>query len=155
MDIVTALFEWGQSHAMLLGVVSAVSLLVFIGTLAVLPFFVARIPEDYFLRSETRSRRYHSSFPAHLLYLTVKNLAGAVFIIAGIAMLFIPGQGILTILIGVILMNFPGKRSLEIRVIGQPGILRAVNWMRRRSKRPPLTLPPRRAGRRDRSRWKG
>jgi len=149
MDIVTALFEWGRSHAMLLGVVSAVSLLVFIGTLAALPFFVARIPEDYFLRSGTRSRRYYSSLPAHILYLTVKNLAGALFIIAGIAMLFIPGQGILTILIGVTLMNFPGKRSLELRVIRQSRILKAVNWMRRRSKRPPLALPPRRTGRRD------
>ena len=141
MDIVTALFEWARSHSLMLWVVSVVSLAVFIGTLAALPFFVARIPENYFLRLETHSPRRYANFPAHLLYLIVKNLVGGVFIIAGIAMLFMPGQGILTILIGIMLMNFPGKRSLVLRGIRQPEVLRAINWMRARSQRPPLVLP--------------
>ena len=141
MDIVTALFEWARSHSLILWVVSVVSLVAFIGTLAALPFFVARIPEDYFLPSGTNSPRRYANFPAHLLYLTVKNLAGVVFIIAGIVMLFIPGQGILTILIGVLLMNFPGKHLLVLRGIRQPSVLAAVNWMRARSQRPPLAVP--------------
>ncbi|MDO9515629.1 MAG: PGPGW domain-containing protein, partial [Syntrophales bacterium] len=107
MDIVTALFEWARSHSLMLWVVSVVSLAVFIGTLAALPLLVARIPEDYFLRPETSSPRRFSNSPAHFLYLIVKNLAGVVFVVAGIVMLFMPGQGILTILIGVMLMNFP------------------------------------------------
>ncbi len=141
MNIVTALFEWARYHSLLLWVVSIVSLVVFIGTLAALPFFVARIPEDYFLRSETQFPRRYANFPAHLLYLIVKNLAGAVLIIAGVVMLFMPGQGILTILIGVMLMNFPGKHSLALRGIRQPSVLGAINWMRARSQRSPLVLP--------------
>ncbi|MDO9516370.1 MAG: PGPGW domain-containing protein, partial [Syntrophales bacterium] len=74
-------------------------------------------------------------------YLIVKNLAGVVFVVAGIVMLFMPGQGILTILIGVMLMNFPGKRLLELRTISQPSVLGAINWVRARSQRPPLALP--------------
>lgn len=141
MNIVTALFEWAQSHSLILWVVSVVSLVIFIGTLVALPFLVARIPEDYFLCSETRSPRRYANSPAGILYLIVKNLAGFVFVIVGIAMLFMPGQGILTILIGVMLMNFPGKHSLELRIISQPSVLGAINWMRARSQRPPLALP--------------
>jgi hypothetical protein len=141
VNAVTTLFEWGRSHSLMLLVVSIVSLITFIGTVATLPFFVARIPEDYFLRPETRSPRRYTNSAAGILYLIVKNLAGVVFIIAGIAMLFIPGQGLLTILIGVLLLNFPGKRSLVLRGIRQPSVLGAVNWMRARSKLPPLVLP--------------
>jgi hypothetical protein len=141
VDIVTALFAWARSHSLILWGLSVVSLVAFIGTLAALPFLVARIPEDYFLHPGTGSPRRYANLPAHLLYLIVKNLAGVVFIIAGVVMLFIPGQGILTILIGVLLMNFPGKRSLALRGISQPSVLAAVNWMRARSQRPPLVLP--------------
>lgn len=140
MDIVTILFEWTRSHSLILWAISVVSLVAFIGTLVALPFFVARIPEDYFLRSEARLLRRYANFPAHLLYLTVKNLVGVVFIIVGVAMLFMPGQGILTILVGVMLMNFPGKGSLVLRSVSQPSVLRVINWMRARSQRPPVVL---------------
>ncbi len=141
MKVVAALYEWAGHHSLILWGVSAVSLIMFIGTVAMLPFFASRIPEDYFLRSRTRPPLRCSNSPARLLYLIVKNLAGIVFIIAGIIMLFIPGQGIITILIGVMLMNFPGKRSLALRIIRHPKVFGAINWMRARSQRPPLVLP--------------
>jgi len=141
VDIVMTLFEWARSHSLILWIISVVSLAAFVGTVAALPFFVARIPEDYFLRSETRSPRQYANFPAHVLYLILKNLAGVVFVIAGVVMLFIPGQGILTILIGILLMNFPGKRSFALRAICHPPVLAAINWMRERSRRPPLAFP--------------
>ncbi len=73
--------------------------------------------------------------------LLLKNLAGAVFLIMGFLMLFIPGQGLLTILLGLTFLNFPGKRRLEIRLIRSPRIHRGVNWIRRRSGKPPVQLP--------------
>ena len=141
MEIVTALSAWAARHSLLLWGLSAVSLIAFIGTIAMLPFFISRIPDDYFLHSARRSSRHCRTSPGRLLYLVVKNIVGIVFIIAGIIMLFIPGQGILTILIGVMLMNFPKKRLLALRLIRQPSVLKAVNWMRSRSRRPPLILP--------------
>lgn len=141
MDIITALFAWARSHSLILWGVSIVSLVAFIGTLAALPLLVARIPEDYFLRSGKGSTRRCASLPAHLPHLIAKNLAGVVFIVVGVVMLFTPGQGILSILIGIMLMNFPGKRSLELRAVRQPRILGAINWMRARSQRPPLMVP--------------
>ncbi|HOO90125.1 MAG TPA: PGPGW domain-containing protein [Syntrophales bacterium] len=141
MNGMTALFEWARIHSLLLWSISGASLIAFIGTIVALPFFVARIPEDYFFCPEKRSPRRYVNSPAGVLYLIVKNLAGLVFVVVGIVMLFIPGQGILTILIGVMLMNFPGKQELVLRSISKPSVLRAVNWMRARSKRPPLVLP--------------
>jgi hypothetical protein len=141
VDVVAALCEWGRNHSQILWGVSAVSLITFIGTVAVLPLLVARIPDDYFVRSRKVSLREQSHPLSRLLCLIVKNLAGIVFIIAGVVMLFIPGQGILTILIGVMLMNFPGKRRIALRIARQPTVLRAVNWMRVRSRRPPLVVP--------------
>ncbi|MBN2254781.1 MAG: hypothetical protein JW736_03675 [Deltaproteobacteria bacterium] len=121
--------------------VSVVSLITFIGTVAAVPLLVARIPDDYFLRSGKGFPRNRPHTPSRLLYFIVKNLAGIVFIIAGFIMLIIPGQGVLTILIGVMLMNFPGKRRIALRIARQPTVLRAVNWMRARSRRPPLVVP--------------
>jgi putative transmembrane protein PGPGW len=70
-----------------------------------------------------------------------KNLVGLAFVLAGVAMLVLPGQGILTIVIGLSLMNFPGKHVLERYIVQQPSILRAINWMRHRAGQPPLKVP--------------
>jgi drug/metabolite transporter (DMT)-like permease len=71
----------------------------------------------------------------------LKNLLGIIFILAGVAMLILPGQGILTILLGIMLMNFPGKHTLERRIVQQPAVLRAINWMRTKANHPELKLP--------------
>jgi hypothetical protein len=70
-----------------------------------------------------------------------KNLLGLVFVLAGVAMLVLPGQGILTILIGLMLMNFPGKRGLEQRLVQQPSVWRAINWIRSKAHQPALEMP--------------
>lgn len=55
-------------------------------------------------------------------------------------MLVTPGQGVLTILIGLSLLDLPGKRAVERRLIGNPAVLRAVNALRAKAHRPPLRL---------------
>jgi Zn-dependent protease with chaperone function len=77
-----------------------------------------------------------------LLGLVVKNVGGVVFLLAGFAMLFLPGQGLLTMLIGISLMDFPRKRELEAKMVGQPTLLGVINGMRRKFDKPPLTLAP-------------
>jgi len=63
-----------------------------------------------------------------------------VLLAAGIAMLVLPGQGILTMLIGISLVDFPGKRQLERKLIGQPAVLNTINKVREKFGRPPLTV---------------
>jgi hypothetical protein len=77
--------------------------------------------------------------------LTLKNAVGAILLIAGIVMLLTPGQGILAIVIGISMMDLPGKRQLELRLIRNRHVIKAINWIRARHHRPPLKLPPRTA----------
>lgn len=101
---------------------------------------IVKIPENYF------SSHYQADFLPNASWLTrwgatvAKNLIGAVLVLAGIVMLIGPGQGILTILIGLIMLDIPGKRPLEARIIGRPAILAAVNSLRARYGKPPLIM---------------
>ncbi len=141
MTVITALQEWAQGHGYILLILSVCSLATFLGTLAVLPLMVARIPTTYFLRRKGTPEYRHPLF--RFLYLVTKNLIGIIFFLSGLIMLFIPGQGLITMLVGVMLMNFPKKRTLALRIIRQREVSRAVTWMRKRSGRPPLLLPDR------------
>jgi hypothetical protein len=138
--------EWLRMHETVLWWMGAVSMLTFVGTLIVIPLLVVRIPTDYFIRDRRHqlSMRDHLSIP-RLLGLVLKNIIGLIFILAGIAMLVLPGQGVLTILLGIMLMNFPGKLALERHIVQQPTVLRAINWMRQRARRPPLRVTPKAA----------
>jgi archaellum biogenesis protein FlaJ (TadC family) len=134
--------EWIPVSETTLWWLGVVSLLTFVGTLVVLPFLVARIPADYFVRDrQYRSASREQHIALHVLGLVVKNVVGVVFVLAGVAMLVLPGQGILTILIGLSLMNFPGKHALERRFVQQPTVLQAINWMRYKAGQPPLAVP--------------
>jgi len=124
-----------------LGIVSAVT---FVGSLLLIPFLVVRMGEDYFMPHRDHEETLAGRHPiVRWAGLILKNAIGALLILAGIAMLVLPGQGLLTIVLGIMMLNFPGKRALELRLIRLPGVLRAINHLRARSKRPPLQLPPR------------
>jgi hypothetical protein len=49
---------------------------------------------------------------------------------------------LLTLLVGVFLLDFPGKYAFEKWLVGRPGVLRMINWLRRRRGRPPLAIGP-------------
>ena len=74
------------------------------------------------------------------ILLAGQNLLGYTFIVEGIAMLVLPGQGMLTILVGIILSDFPSKYKLERWVVTRRPVSRSVNWLGRRAERPPLVL---------------
>lgn len=136
--------EWVHAHQTEIWWLGALSIVMFVGSLIVIPFLVVRIPTDYFMRGQPSSASRRIRHPAlKLLLLILKNVLGLTFVLAGTAMLVLPGQGVITILIGLSLLNFPGKRKLELRIIQQPAILRAINWMRAKSQHPPLQVPPR------------
>ena len=75
---------------------------------------------------------------ARAILAIAKNALGYVLILTGIAMLVLPGQGILAILAGIALVDFPGKQRLERWIVSRPAVLRSANWLRRRMGRRPL-----------------
>lgn len=123
---------------------SGLSLLALMATAIGVPWVVSRLPYDYFSREERRAWRARPSAPVTALLLGVaKNVLGGLLVVMGIIMLFTPGQGLLTILIGMLLLNFPGKYRLERWLVLRPGVLRGLNWLRQRHGRRPFDAPPR------------
>ena len=135
------MLAWSRGHETLLWWVGVLSILMYVGTLVALPIVVARLPADYFRCDYHATRHHKQSAALRLLGLLGKNLLGIVLVGTGVAMLVLPGQGILTMLIGLMLINFPGKRALEQRLVRQPTVLRAMNWIRAKAHQPALDLP--------------
>ena len=135
------LLAWVSDHQQLLVWAGIVSFVVFILSLLSLPWLVAQIPEDYFLPQKRQPTQWKQLHPViRLLALVGKNLIGYGLIVAGLLMLFLPGQGILTLVMGLLLVDYPGKFRLERKLVKTPAILNSLNWLRRKAKRPPLVI---------------
>lgn len=126
---------------------SGLSLLTLAATIIAVPWVVTRLPQDYFAREERVVWRATSNASVLVLVISaLKNLLGLVLIVLGLIMLVTPGQGILTLLIGLLLMNFPGKYHVERWLVSQPGVLRGLNWLREKRGHPPFDAPPQNRG---------
>jgi hypothetical protein len=133
--------EIGKNPALLVALMG-LSLASFIVSVVGVPWYVKRLPEDYFSKSEQEKFGYDAperTLGSAILSL-LKNAVGLLLVLAGVAMLVLPGQGVLTLLVGLFVMDFPGKRKLQRRVLAVPTILRSVNALRKRSGEPPLVV---------------
>ena len=139
MDALLAQVEAVLTKDVLIGLTIA-SVVFFVGTLIAIPFILVRLPPHYFDERHPRLWMPDHHPVLRLAGFIVKNAVGAVFLAVGIALLFLPGQGILTILLGVSLLDFPGKRYCERKIIGQPTVFKAVNALRAKYDKPPLTV---------------
>lgn len=142
--VLRPVLDWVHLHHALVGWLSALSVIVFFGTLLAIPLMVVSMPEDYFLYDRQHLKEFRRQHPVERVFTVFfKNLLGVVFIVAGALMLFFPGQGALTMLIGFTLVNFPRKRALERRIIQQESVHRAINWIRAKGGKPPVKVPAR------------
>ena len=109
----------------------AMSLVLAVLTVIAVPWVIVRLPADYFVRPRREAWRLSPSrLPGALLFTLLKNLLGLALAVLGIIMLVTPGQGLLTLLVGLLLMNFPGKYRLERWLVTRKGIMRGMNWLR-------------------------
>ena len=116
------------------------SIVGFVGSVIAIPWILIRLPQDYFCESHPRTWLKDRHPVLRLIALALKNFVGWILLLGGIAMLVLPGQGLLTILIGVSLMDFPGKRAIERKLVSRPLVLQAINRVRERFDRPPLVI---------------
>lgn len=121
---------------------TGLSLATLVATVVAVPWVVARLPVDYFSQPRRAVLPQDQSFPG-LVLMGAKNLLGATLVLMGILMLFTPGQGLLTLLVGLLLMNFPGKYRLERTLVARPGVFRSLNWLRQRRGAEPFEFPVR------------
>lgn len=118
------------------------SLVLAVGSILLATFIVVRWPVDQF-KGEVPPRFWERRHPViRMLGLAGKNVAGVLIVALGVVMALpgVPGQGLLLILIGLTLVDFPGKRGLERRLIRRPAMSRVVNGLRLRFRRPPLDV---------------
>ena len=128
------LVDWLAPYQQWLPWVGAASLLILTLSLLSLPWLVAQITEDYF------SANPRPLDDLGVIGLLAKNLIGYGLMLAGILMLLLPGQGILTIVTGLLLIDYPGKFRLERQIARQPAILKSLNWLRAKAQKPPLIV---------------
>jgi hypothetical protein len=116
--------------------------LTFAISLAVVSFILVKIPPDYFHKDHPRELWADRPPVVRFLGLLAKNLLGVLLVALGILMSIpgVPGQGILTILLGIMLLDFPGKRDLENKLVSRPQVLKTINKLRRRFGKPNLIL---------------
>ena len=120
------------------------SILSLVLVIVLLPAIVVQLPEDYFVRRRRLPIRHKKGHPILIgLFNLIKNLLGLLFIVTGIVMTVLPGQGLLTILIGMMLANFPGKYRMEQALIKQPLISSTLNKLRQKASKKPFEIPPR------------
>jgi hypothetical protein len=143
--------DWAQAAAawmlqpIVLTLFVSISVLFFVLSVIGLPMVLTRMPADFFSRPQRRRLRLaERKRPFWFVVLHgLKNLLGGVLLVLGLLMLFVPGQGLLTIFVSLFLLDFPGKHWLQRWVMARPAVHGPVNALRRRAGRPPLDLPVR------------
>ena len=103
---------------------------------------MVKIPANYFSSHYVQDFLPGSRWIVRWGAVVAKNLFGVFLIVLGIILSLpgVPGQGILTILLGLIMLDIPGKRPLEAKIIKRPSVLSAVNSLRAKFNKPPLIL---------------
>lgn len=117
----------------LLPSLATVSLVALVASALLLPRMLAGLDHDLFVRPpETRPWTAGR---------VLRNIGGIVLILAGVAMLVLPGQGLLTILAGLLISDVPGKRRFAVFFLRRRPVRAAVNGLRARRGQPALLLP--------------
>jgi hypothetical protein len=120
----------------------ALFVITFGASLAVISFILVKIPSTYFQRSHARNFWPDRHPTLRWAGLIGKNLLGIVLVLLGILMSIpgVPGQGVLTILLGIMLIDLPRKRQLEYKILSRPMVLEKINRLRHKFSKPPLVL---------------
>ena len=135
-DVISGL-TWQRA---LVGVV--LFLITFTGSLGLVSLILIKLPADYFCSHYDR-QLWSGRAPALRIAAAIgKNVLGVLLIVLGIIMALpgVPGQGLLTILLGVMLVDFPGKDRLEQKLLQRPAIRNSIDKLRARFGKPPLLL---------------
>ncbi|MDA7926417.1 hypothetical protein N9B21_00085 [Verrucomicrobiales bacterium] len=142
MDWLLQQWEWIKDHDSLVAWIGAISLVTLIVSFIAVPIVIRRMPYDYFLENSSGAEEIREQHPVlRIFFRVLKNLIGGILVIGGLIMFVTPGQGVLTLLIGLLLMDFPGKRGLEIRLMRLKPVRKTVDWIRARAEKPALVLP--------------
>ena len=133
--------DWLDIDPTLLWWLAGGSLVMFLLSPLVVAALVVRIPSDYFAYEKRHASAWAERHRwQRMLLLVLKNALGVAVVLAGVAMLVLPGQGVLAILMGIMLLDVPGKYRFERWLVMRPPVWRAVAWLRAKAGKDALTL---------------
>ena len=117
-------------------------LVTFLGSTVVAAWLVIRLPATYFCDAYPRDVWGERHPVLRWTGLLLKNLLGILLIVLGgiMSLPIMPGPGIFTLVLGVMLLDFPGKRRLEQWLVHRATVLKAMNRLRQRYGKPPLVV---------------
>jgi hypothetical protein len=140
MESITQFFTSITLRGAAIGV--GIFLVTFLANLALVSFILVKIPADYFRESRQGKFLEKQSPVVRVLALIGKNIAGVILVVLGVLLSLpgVPGQGVLTILLGIMLLDFPGRRRFERWIVSSPRVLKTVNKLRHRFDKPKLIL---------------
>ena len=127
------LYVWLENNSYILFYLGIISVLIFIFSIVGLRLFIIAIPSDYFINKKRVSALRDSSILLWVFYKIFKTIIGYIFIAIGLLALVLPGQGILMILIGLMMSDYPKKFDLEKKIIKINTVRKGVNWIRIKS----------------------
>lgn len=121
-----------------LGIISTFT---FFLSLLIIPLVIQRLDKDFFLHLHEHTKKEDEHPVIFILLRGLRYVVGSVLIIAGLMMLFLPGQGILTTILGISLLDFPGKRMLTDKLLGFHSVQNGLNWIRRKGNKTNFSFP--------------
>jgi hypothetical protein len=133
------LTQWTWKRAIVTALIFVVTFVVATGLVSLI---VVKLPATYFHPDHDREVMKNRHPVLRWVVLITKNLGGVILILLGIVMSLpgIPGPGLVTILFGIMLLDFPGKRRLESKMVSHPKVLKSINDLRKKFGKPPLKL---------------
>jgi hypothetical protein len=128
--------SFAHTHSSALMWVSCLSAVMFVGSLLLVPWLIGRAPVDFFTRPPVQRRG-----PLAILLKLLRNLVGWLLLVSGVAMLVLPGQGLLMVLLSLSLVDLPKKREIVRRIVQRPPVWKALSYFRERAHQQPFEMP--------------
>ena len=134
----TQVLDWLSANTLLVSFLAAASITLLAVTILATPWVVSRLPSDYLLRRLDGPKL--KGFGRKLLSL-LRGFIGLLIVLLGLIMMITPGPGVVMMLLGISVAEFPGKNRLLVYLATRPSVLASLNWMRRRHDKPPFINP--------------
>lgn len=105
---------------------------------------IVRLPAEHFVQKPPPDSWWRRHRIVRWTALGLKNALGLLVLPLGILMALpmVPGPGLVFILLGLSLLDFPGKRKLERKLVGRPSVIRFLNDLRASFGKPPFVIGP-------------
>ena len=127
-----------NQYGSILAWLGIISTFTFFLSLLIIPWIICRLDSNFFLHLHKHKKREDEHPVIFILLKSLRYFLGTLLLLAGILMIFLPGQGVLTMALGISLLDFPGKRTLIDGILKFPSIQRTLNWIREKGHKEPF-----------------